>query len=165
MCFGSRRRQGCHDFLPFFAFLPYPVCPSCLLDALSFSGSFSRCQKKIFPVCRWLPAFIPCVPCFLRSWSRGPARGLGVGSLPQVWDGVGRGVSSRVRGQVFSIKTASPVPSSCQCLVICKAQRDAGSLSLSEGPSLHLRESMVFGVGADPSLLTQTWFKTFLFNP
>lgn len=133
MCFGSRRRQGCHDFLPFFAFLPYPVCPSCLLDALSFSGSFSRCQKKIFPVCRWLPAFIPCVPCFLRSWPRGPTRGLGVGSLPQVWDGGGRGVSSRVRGQVFSIKTASPVPSSCQCLVICKAPERCRELIVIRG--------------------------------
>ena len=100
---------------------------------LKLQWQFFSLSKKIFPVCRWLPAFIPCVPCFLRSWPRGPTRGLGVGSLPQVWDGGGRGVSSRVRGQVFSIKTTSPVPSSCQCLVICKAPERCRELIVIRG--------------------------------
>lgn len=30
-----------------FAFLPYPLCPSCLLNAVNFSGNFSRCQKNL----------------------------------------------------------------------------------------------------------------------
>ena len=145
----------------FFAFLPYPICPSYLLDALNFSGSFSH-QKNLY--CLQMAAcFYFMCSTLSEELPWGPTRRLGVGSLPQVWDGGGRGVSSRVRGQVFSIKTTSPVPSACQCLVICKAQRDAGSLSLSQGPSLHLRESMVLGAGADPSPLTQTWFKIFFF--
>lgn len=143
LCFGSRRSQECHDFLPFFCFSA--------LSSLSFLPSrcrklqwqfFSLSKKSFLFADGWLLLF----HVFRAFWGAGhgdPHAGwvwglclrsgmVGGGEWP-----VGSG------GRCFPSKPCHLFLQPVSVLWSEKPLRDAGSLSLSQGPSLHLRESMV----------------------